>query len=179
MQYAVFFRNLNLGRPNCPNRAQFETAFLDAGATAAASFLVNGTLAFSVAPDESADEVLSRACGLLAERCGLKEPAFLRGMGALAALVARDPFAGFDQDAVYGCYATFLHPDATVADGTTLRSTKGDVDVLRLTGTEALSVVYQLGASPGSPNALLEKRLGLPATTRAWNTVVRLVARHG
>ncbi|WP_432721698.1 DUF1697 domain-containing protein [Jeongeupia wiesaeckerbachi] len=178
MDYAVFFRNLNLGRPNCPNRAQFEAAFLDAGATGAASFLVNGTLAFSVAPGEAAEAVLSRACSLLAERCGLKEPAFLREMGALAALVAQDPFDGVDQGAVYGCYATFLHRDVAVVDGTVLRSAKGDVDVLRLSATEALSVAYQFGASPGSPNALLEKRLGLPATTRVWNTVVRLVAKH-
>ncbi|WP_229797344.1 DUF1697 domain-containing protein [Jeongeupia chitinilytica] len=175
----MFFRNLNLGRPNCPDRVQFETAFLDAGAVRAASFLVNGTLAFSVAPGMTAEAVLSRACGLLRERCGLKEPAFLRRMDALAALVAQDPFAGIDHAAVYGCYATFLHHDAAVADVTALRSAKGDVDVLRLSRTEALSVAYRFGASPGSPNALLESRLGLPATTRVWNTVVRLVARHG
>jgi len=35
MKYAVFYRNLNLGRPRCPDRAQFEAAFL-----------TNGTLVF-------------------------------------------------------------------------------------------------------------------------------------
>jgi len=36
-----------------------------------------------------------------------------------------------------------------------------------------------IGRSQGSPNAFLEKLLGLPTTTRAWNTVVRLVDKHG
>ena len=46
-------------------------------------------------------------------------------------------------------------------------------------GADAVfSVVRVVGRSPGSPNAFLEKLLGLPATTRVWNTVVRLVDKH-
>jgi uncharacterized protein (DUF1697 family) len=46
VKYAAFFRNLNLGRKNCPSKAQLEQAFLDAGAREASSFLTNGTLVF-------------------------------------------------------------------------------------------------------------------------------------
>ena len=49
MHYAAFLRNVNLGRPNSPTRAQFEAAFLASGAASAASFLVNGTLVFTLA----------------------------------------------------------------------------------------------------------------------------------
>ena len=42
MKHAAFFRNLNLGRPNCPTRAQFEAAFVAAGAGFASSLLTNG-----------------------------------------------------------------------------------------------------------------------------------------
>ena len=37
MRFAAFFRNLNLGRPSCPTREQLESAFVEAGAGAAAS----------------------------------------------------------------------------------------------------------------------------------------------
>ena len=48
-RYAAFLRNVNLGRPNSPTRAQFEEAFLVSGALSAESFLVNGTLVFTLA----------------------------------------------------------------------------------------------------------------------------------
>ena len=47
-----------------------------------------------------------------------------------------------------------------------------------LTGGELLSIVRKIGSGPGSPTLLLEQSLGRPATTRVWNTLVRLVARH-
>ncbi len=178
MKYAVFFRNLNLGRPNCPTRQQFETAFLDAGATSAESFLSNGTLVFAAPGQAVARKVLARAAAQLHAVCGLREPAFLRDLPYLAELVATDPFAAVDRAEVYDCYATFLHADATIPENAALHTARRDVEVLRVTGHEALSIARKFGASPGSPNAFMEKLLDLPATTRAWNTVVRLVARH-
>jgi hypothetical protein len=90
-----------------------------------------------------------------------------------------DPFAAIDRSAVYDCYVTFLHDDVVVARGLPPSSPRGDVQMIQFTGSEALCVAHKLAKSPGSPNAFVEKTLALPATTRAWNTVVRLVAKHG
>lgn len=75
MKHAVFFRNLNVRRPGCPTRAQFEDAFVAAGAQCASSYRVNGTLAFTAG--------LAGAAALLRDRCGLEEPGFLRSMKQL------------------------------------------------------------------------------------------------
>lgn len=179
MNYAVFFRNLNLGRPHCPSRAQFEAAFLDAGASAAASFLVNGTLAFQARGHRHAEAILRRATQDLTLVCGLREPGFLRRMDALAALVASDPFRAVDRSTVYDCCISFLHADARLPAPLPGGTARGDVTLLHATASEAFCIARQLGKSPGSPNAFLERILGLPATTRAWNTVLRLVAKHG
>jgi len=69
MKFAVFFRNLNLGRPNCPDRAQFEAASLMAGAETAASFLTNGTLVFSTTSLPKANRILKAACQSLQSGC--------------------------------------------------------------------------------------------------------------
>jgi uncharacterized protein (DUF1697 family) len=179
MRYAAFFRNLNLGRPCCPTRVQFETAFLEAGASEAQSFLTNGTIAFQAGGLRSARKILAAASQSMAARCGLKEPGFLRQMSLLARLVDAAPFASIDPRTVYGCYITFLHQDAVLPGDLPLASPRGDVKVIQLTRTEALCIAHKPGKSPGSPNAFLEKTLALPATTRAWNTVVRLVAGLG
>jgi uncharacterized protein (DUF1697 family) len=178
MRFATFFRNLNLGRPRCPTRQQLEAAFADAGASDAASFLTNGTIAFQASGVRAAAKIVRLACVSLARTCGLAEPAFLRQLADLQALVARDPFASVDREAVCDCYVTFLHADARVPRRLPRASPRGDVEVVAHTGTEVLCVAHRLGKSPGSPNAFLEKALGLPATTRAWNTVVRLVEKH-
>jgi uncharacterized protein (DUF1697 family) len=179
VKFTAFFRNVNLGRPHCPSKAQLEQAFLDAGAASAASFLVNGTLVYAVPRAARAGPVLAAAVARLQQQCGLKEPAYIRRVDHLAALVGADPFAGIDTSDVYECCVSFLAPRAPALPPSPWRSRRGDVDVLHCNGTEVFSLSRTMGNTPGSPNALLEKTLGLPATTRAWNTIVRLVAKHG
>jgi uncharacterized protein (DUF1697 family) len=178
MKYAVFFRNVNLGRPHCPSRVQLEQAFEAAGAQAAASFLTNGTLVFSPSPGVRPRKLLAAAYRLLQRECGLREPAFLRSLPDLAGLVAQDPFAAIDPGSVYERCVSFLHPDMAVPLTLPPPPRRGDVELLRFTDAEALSISRKVGNTPGSPNALLEKLFGLPATTRSWNTVLRLVEKH-
>ncbi len=179
MKHAAFFRNLNLGRANCPTRTQFEAAFMAAGADSAESFLVNGTMVFATRTDAWSRKVVAAACQALRLECGLAEPVFLRCVENLAEMVAADPFKRVDRDSVHECCVTFLHAGATMPPQAPRSSTRGDVELIHLRADAALSVSRRIGRSPGSPNAFLEKLLGLPATTRAWSTVVRLVDKHG
>jgi uncharacterized protein (DUF1697 family) len=178
MQYAVFFRNLNLGRPKAPHRDQFEQAFLAAGAAEATSFLTNGTLVFTAQDGVEPTEILTLASAQLHTACGLVEPGFLRTVPYLAELVAEAPFAAVDMTTVYACCITFISPTTALPE-TPLHSSRGDVAILRFTSSEALSTCVIIGKSPGSPNAFLEKQLAVPASTRNWNTVVRLVQKFG
>lgn len=178
MKFAAFFRNLNLGRPPAPSRSQFEEAFAAAGAQDPRSFLTNGSMVFGAKGRREAAHILSAACSNLLAATGLREPAFLREVSYLAELVAQDPFAHIDRSAVYGCYATFLPSTFARACDLPTSSPRGDVEVVQYTKAEMLSVAYKPGKSPGSPNAFAEKHFKVQATTRAWNTVVRLVQRH-
>ena len=178
MRFAVFYRNLNLGRPNCPTRAQFEGAFLAAGAHAAASFLTNGTLVFEAGGVRAARSAVAKAGEAMARSCGLKEPAFLRPLSFLAQCVADEPFAAIDRTGVYGCYVTFVSPSARLAL-LPPASARGDVRVIGHTEGAVWCTAHLRGNSPGSPNALIEKTLEVQATTRAWNTVVRMVGKYG
>ena len=115
----------------------------------------------------------------MADECGLKEPGFLRELAALRELVDSEPFRGVDLSTVYGCCVTFVDPKADLSR-LPAGLPGGEVEVIRAAGGEVMCVARQLPhkKSAGSPNAFVEKALGLPATTRIWNTVVRLVARH-
>jgi uncharacterized protein (DUF1697 family) len=178
MKYAVFFRNVNLGRPKSPVKAQLERAFLEAGASDAQSFLTNGTIVFTIKAGVSASKTLAVASKQLQKECGLIEPGFLRPMAHLESLVAMGPFAAVDMDTIYSCNATFLHAKADSRPGVPLFSARKDVEVLLFTESEAMSISRKIGNTAGSPNAFLEKLFAQPATTRNWNTIVRLVAKH-
>jgi uncharacterized protein (DUF1697 family) len=177
LKFVVFFRNLNLARPPAPTRAQFEGAFLTAGATSAESFLTNGTLVFAANTRIAADKVLKRACAVLQGLSGFKEPAFMRELAYLAGLVRREPFAAVERGVVYELCATFFDKDLVLPPDPPCENKRKDVLAVAYTPSEFLSVAYKLGASPGSPNAFFDKELGCPSTTRAWNTVCRLVKK--
>ena len=122
VKYAAFFRNLNLGRPNCPSKAQLEAAFISAGASAAASFLTNGTVVFTVKSEARAMKVLALARQILQAECGLREPAYIRSIDYLAGLVALDLFAAIERGDVYECCISFLHADSVMPAALPLQS---------------------------------------------------------
>ena len=179
MKFAVFFRNLNLGRPPAPNRIQFEQSFLTAGAVSANSFLTNGTLVFEAASRKQATIILNAARAELLKECDFKEPGFMRELGDLKTLTETNPFAEVDKTSVYECCITFFDPAIKFGATPAVANSKKSVEVIKYTQSEMLSVSYKFGASPGSPNAFAEREFKQSATTRAWNTVCRLVEKFG
>ncbi|MDP1916356.1 MAG: DUF1697 domain-containing protein [Myxococcales bacterium] len=179
MRAVAFFRNLNLGRGTCPSKSQLEQAFIDGGALEATSFLTNGTVVFVGRARSTPERVLARARQRLRANSGFNEPGFVRTLDSLAHLLTVDPFVDVDRDSVHECSVTFLHADARLPRARPGSTPRGDVEVLRFTKTEVFCVSRVVGKSPGSPNAFLEKLLGLPATTRNWNTIVRVVRKFG
>jgi len=175
MRSAAFFRNLNLGRPGSPTRAQLEAAFLEAGATSAVSFLVNGTLVFDTAPEARPRAIAWSACERMRASCGLREPAFVRRVAELAELVRAEPFAGVDVAGDDLRCITFLGGHREVLPPFPFETPRADVAFIATTGAEVFSIARVVGKSTGSPNAWLERTLAAPATTRNWRTVVRLV----
>ena len=176
MRFACFFRNLNFGRPGKPTQAQFVRAFEQAGADDVRSFLTHGNAIFTAPSQRAALSIARRANATLKECCGLDEPAFVRSMKHLARLVEADPFADSPTDAIHERCVSFVTPDAVASLDLPVVTPRRDVEIFAAGPQEYFSVSRTIGASPGSPNALIERRLGIPATTRNWNTVVRIVA---
>ncbi|MEP6505123.1 MAG: DUF1697 domain-containing protein [Betaproteobacteria bacterium] len=177
-RYAAFLRNVNLGRPASPSLAQLEAAFVEARAASANSFQVNGTLVFTLPPGARPRAVAARACVAMHASCGLREPVFVRRVDELAALVDSQPFAGVVAEGRDSCCVTLLGAARKPLPAPPFVTPRGDVELLHMHESHVLSVSRWFGKSGGSPNALLERLLGEPATTRNWRTVVRLVEKY-
>jgi uncharacterized protein (DUF1697 family) len=178
MKFVAFLRNVNLGQPRSPTREQLEAAFLQARADAAASFMSNGTLVFSVSRSRLASGTARRAREILSQVCGLTEPVFIQSFRHLTELAAEDPFAPFATAAIAERCISFFEPKATVRLELPLESERKDCLVFRASAGLALSITRAVNGKIGYPTPVLEKTLGGPVTTRSWTTILRLVERH-
>lgn len=167
----AFFRNLNLGqaRSHSPTRAELLQAFTDAGAVAASSFQVNGTVIFDPGPTDPqamADEVVS----LLTPVCGYADVALARPVAWLRELDLEDLPRNAEVSFFDGPdpFPEPLPWEAPVRDGLT---------VVRADHRHAVSVddlIRTTGAT-----WVLESLLGVPVTSRGVPTMRRLQAKLG
>lgn len=178
MKFVAFLRNVNLGQPNSPTREQLESAFREAGAPWAASFMSNGTLVFSATDPLDAHQITPRACGILLKQCNMREPAFVRSLEHLARLVAEDPFSPFDGAEISERSLTLFDPEPAATVQAPLESDRKDCLVFRIDAGEAFSISRAIDGKSGYPTPLLEKALHAPVTTRSWRTTQRLIAKH-
>jgi len=179
VKFVAFLRNVNLGQPGSPGRGQLESAFLQAGASSAISFMSNGTLVFDVADERMAGPIARSACEGLRITMGMKEPVFVRSFQHLAALVANDPFLEWSAAQVSERAISFFDYSGEMPVRAPLQSERKDCLVFRIDAGEAFAITREVDGKIGYPTPVLEKALGVPVTTRGWNTILRLVRRHG
>ncbi|MGE5378071.1 MAG: DUF1697 domain-containing protein [Bacteroidota bacterium] len=179
MKFVAFIRNVNLGQPKSPTRAQLEDAFLQAGASTATSFLSNGTLVYSVSRSRLAQKTAARARNFLQNVCGLKEPVFVCSFQHLVDLVDEDPFSHFHDPTITGQAISFFDPPLGTMLTAPIESERNDCTVFRIGEGDALSILREVNGKTGYPTPVLEKVLNSPVTTRSWTTILRMVKKHG
>lgn len=178
MKFVAFLRNVNLGQRHSPTRAQLEAAYLQAGAGAAASIMSNGTVVFTAAGGPEARAISERARVILGTVCGMREPIFVSGLGRLARLAAEAPFATAAAEGAAAPCISFFTPTPRPRLTLPLSSPNGDCVVFRLSAGLALSLTRTVRGKTGYPTPVLEHALRRPVTTRAWATLLRVIARH-
>lgn len=179
MRYAVFFRNIMLGRAGSPSRTQLLDALEAAGAVRAVSFQAHGNAAFDATDATAAKRILAATRERLRACCGWDDVACVRGMRALARQVASTPFAGISLEDVHERCVTFLPKRTASMPALPIHGARGDFEILAATADAVYSVTRLVGGRPGNVTGHLQRLLGMPLTTRNWNTVERLLERHG
>lgn len=179
MRFVAFVRNVNLGQPKSPTRAQLEDAFLQSGASTAVSFMSNGTLIYSVSNSQLAQKTANQARDILQNVCGMKEPVFVCSFQHLVELVDEDPFSSFNDPTITGQAISFFDPHLGPMLTAPIASERKDCTIFRIGEGDALSILREVNGKTGYPTPVLEKALSSPVTTRSWTTILRLVKKHG
>ncbi len=166
MQAVAFFRNLNLGQPRSPRREELVDAFESAGAHAVASYRSNGTVLFeSGAPVRTARLVVER----LAAVCGYRDVVVVRRERWMREHAEAWSAAGD------GAEVTLFDARIDFPEPLPWRPSFAKVTVVAADRTFALCVNHVPRTSVGTP--VIERLLGIPATSRSTGTMLGVVDR--
>jgi hypothetical protein len=162
----AFFRNLNLGqrRSHSPTRPELLDAFQRAGATSATNFQVNGTIVFE--HDGDAQALADDAVRLLTPVCGYDDAVIVRPVPWILDLELETGAQA--EVSLFDGPDPFPEPLPWEVPGAGLT-------VVRADALHAVSL-NDIERTSGATWAL-ERRLGMPVTSRGVPTMLRLQAR--
>jgi len=171
MRYAAMLRAINLPRHNKVTMADLRSLLTGLGYCDVVTHLQSGNAVFS-AGQPAADVEHEIAVALFAQlkvSCAV----MVRTGTELAAAVTEHPLGG-EPENPSRYFVAFLSaaPDATKVAA--LSAVSFDPDRLWVRGREAYLWIPAGAAETKLTNSALEKRLGVAATSRNWNTVNKL-----
>lgn len=176
MRYAAFLRAINVGGRNKVPMAELRALLNERGYADLTTHLQSGNVAFSSqAPAAELEQEIAEA---VATGLGVSCAIMVRTGTELAATVNDSPLgAAPENPSRY--FVAFLSAQPAADALNALEGVSFEPDALWVRGREAYLWCPAGAAETKLTNAALEKRLGVPATTRNWTTVTRLADMTG
>lgn len=172
MRYVAFLRAVNVGGRTV-KMGELVKRVSTLGFTNVTTFIASGNVLFD-APKADPDRHARRLEKDLEAWLGYPVPVMARTLPDLEALVAANPFKGEARERDAKLYVSFLWAPPKVVPKLPLLLPREGLKLFRIEGREAYGVSSRLAAGKfGVPN--FEKLLGVPVTTRNWNTVRRIL----
>ncbi len=170
----AFLRAVNVGGHGILKMESLRRAFLGLGFTDVRTLLQSGNVVYTSPGDEPEAETAGRIEACLRETLGVETTAILRTRRELEKLVRRDPFGDEAAGRDVKKYVAFMvrKPKPGLTDP--VYSAKDGLTLFSVEGREAFLLSARVNGRYGFPNPFIEARLAVAATTRNWNTVVKL-----
>lgn len=176
MTYIAFLRAVNVGGRTIVKMNDLKQAFSLAGCERVRTYIQSGNIVFD-APKRSVAEIIRRLQTRLREVLGREATVVLRTLREVESTVKRNPFKKPKADTDAKLYVAFLSRKPLRKPRFPLMSPKERLEAFQLRNLEVFIVSRRKkNGMYGFPNNFIEKELGVPATTRNWSTVTKLVA---
>jgi uncharacterized protein (DUF1697 family) len=173
--YVAFLRGINVGGQKLVKMEELNRSFTALGFKNVKTLIQSGNVIFE-SPETPEAVLLVKIGKKLEKDLGLQVPLMLQTLSGIAALVKEDPFRMVKAGADVKRYVAFFSEDPRFHPTLPLKSPKKDLEILAATKRLAFCLAFPVGDGHyGFPNAFLESEFGVPATTRNWNTLVKLI----
>jgi uncharacterized protein (DUF1697 family) len=175
--YVAMLRGINVGGRNRVKMADLEALFAGLGHSDVVTYVQSGNVVFRSA-SKSAAALPTAIEERITRDLGLAVTVLIRSKAELDKVTAANPFLAGGAD-LTKLHVTFLaaKPDAALVKA--VAEFRAEPDEFRIAGRE---VYLHCPAGYGNTklnNTFWEKKLGVGATTRNWNTVTKLTELAG
>lgn len=177
MVYIALLGGINVGGHSV-KMEYLRGLFRELGFTNVRSYIQTGNVFFETSQDDRAT-LTAMIEGHLRQALGYNVPIFLRTVHELEQILALDPFKHLEVTPDMRLCVVFLSeapPDDLVLP---LRAPKNDVEIVRVTASEAFTVWYLVNGRPpsSSSDTFVARALGgKKATTRFFHTAAKILA---
>ncbi|MGA7669824.1 MAG: DUF1697 domain-containing protein [Nitrolancea sp.] len=171
--YVALLRGINVGGHNI-KMEKLRGIFSEMGFANVRSYIQSGNVFF----ESDAERAGLRATieEGLRDALGYAVPTCLRTIDELETVLARKPFEGIEVTPDMRLSVTFFAEPVSAELPVPFRTPDGAYEVVDRTQSEVFVVWYLQNGRPGNSYGLIEKKLGVPGTTRFWHTSAKILA---
>ncbi len=171
-RHVAFLRAVNVGGRTV-RMSELARRLTALGLEDVSTFIASGNVCFTSKGD--ARTLARRIEADLLAWLGFPVATMVRTWEELQQLVASNPFKGVKRETDAKLYVAFLWEEPKKKIKLPLVSPKEGLKLFRVAGREAFMISVRLESGVfGVPTLNVEKALGVPATTRNWNTILRM-----
>jgi uncharacterized protein (DUF1697 family) len=172
--HVAFLRAINVAGHGAVRMTDLRRFFERAGAADVRTVIQSGNVVFA-APSRDVAGILRRVRKALVGSESGAPAIMVRRMDEIEALVAREPFAGYQKTGRIKFYVAFLATALRRTPQLPIALPKEELEAIAIAGRDVF-IVSRLKPSGffGFPNNFIEDALGVSATTRNWSTVTAI-----
>jgi len=172
--YIAFLRGINVSGKKVIKMENLNQIFISLGFVDIKTFIQSGNVVFSA--KESDPNLLSEVIEEnLFIKLGYKVTVLLRTKQEVENLIKQNPFKKYDNLGNVKYYVTFLRKKPVMLPELPIISPNKDIEVFKINNLDAFCISHFVKGRFGFPNNYVEKVLGIPATTRNWTTVCKVI----
>jgi uncharacterized protein (DUF1697 family) len=174
VRYIAFLRGINVGGHNQIKMDELKQMLGSLGFGGVKTYIQSGNVAFDFRESDKTD--LARQIEqAIKNRFGHEVPVILRTQQEMEAIVRLDPFQDKVPNEIARWQIAFLPTHPEPLGEFPIWSTIKDVEIFQIFEGTAFCLGHpQKNGNFGFANAFIEKLFKMPATTRNWNTVVKM-----
>ena len=173
-KYVAFLRAINVGGHAKVNMSELREAFAAAGCRNVRTHIQSSNVIFE-SPAQDLAKLLHNVLAKLRNLLDGEQVIMLRTAGEIEEIIRKAPFKDVEAEPGIKLYVAFLSQKPRSKPRLPLVSSREALEAVAISDREVFVVSRRKkNGFFGFPNLLVEKELGVPATTRNWTTVSKI-----
>jgi uncharacterized protein (DUF1697 family) len=176
-RYVALLRGINVGGKKLIKMADLVRVFASLGFKNVRTYIASGNVIFDDSGNTDRSVLVKKIERKLLQSFGHEITVIVRTVDELETLVKHDPFKKFKSAVDVMRFVVFLASEPSKKRKIPLQFVSENMDVFAIRDGAAFVLARRKKTGWfGFPNNLVEKELGLAATTRNWSTVEKIAA---